>query len=133
MTFVTPKVTHCELNVKVSITGTVSIMEPDRGDRESPGYGISPPFGGMGIPGFTVGTKFTSCSSPFSHAKTPYVHIVLAVHDRVQHTTFTPGSSGSHTMVSLGLRLSEARTVTFPEFAALIEKAVAVAARRPFA
>ena len=36
-------------------------------------------------------------------------------------------------MVSLGLRLSEARTVTFPEFAALIEKAVAVAARRPFA
>jgi len=32
-------------------------------------------------------------------------------------------------MVSLGLRLSEARTVTFPEFAALIEKAVAVAAR----
>ena len=34
-------------------------------------------------------------------------------------------------MVSLGL--SEARTVSFPEFAALIEKAVAVAARRPFA
>ena len=82
----------------------------------------------MGLPGFTVGTKFTSCSSPFSHAKTPYVHIVLAVHDRynIQHTTFT---QGSHTMVSLGLRLSEARTVTFPEFAALIEKAVAVAAR----
>ena len=44
-----------------------------------------------------------------------------------------PARQGSHTMVSLGLRLSEARTVTFPEFAALIEKAVAVAARRPFA
>jgi len=25
-------------------------MEPDRGDTESPGYGVSPPFGGMGLP-----------------------------------------------------------------------------------
>jgi hypothetical protein len=26
------------------------IMEPDRGDTESPEYGVSPPFGGVGVP-----------------------------------------------------------------------------------
>jgi len=44
----TPKLRSCELNVKVSITWYS--RNQIGGDTESPGYGASPPFGGMGLP-----------------------------------------------------------------------------------